>query len=94
MWTLVGGKAYQRSMLTFLGMMKELHIRHTAFVCLDDVCLRTAAALNATGLTYEFEGGDGKNRVGGIKFGATATFASLGVQALFMVRLACCSCCR
>ena len=26
--------------------MKELHINHIAFVCLDDVCLRTAAALN------------------------------------------------
>ena len=85
-WTLVGGKAYQRSMLTFLGMMKELHINHIAFVCLDDVCLRTAAALNTSGLTYAYEGGNEKIRVGGIKFGATATFASLGVQAFFMVR--------
>ena len=55
-----------------------------AFVCLDETCLRTAAALKMMALTYEFKG-NMKKRVGGIKFGATAEFARLGVPALFMV---------
>jgi hypothetical protein len=71
-------------MLTFKGMMDELNIKHAAFVCLDETCLRTAAALKMMALTYEFKG-NMKKRVGGIKFGATAEFARLGVPALFMV---------
>ena len=89
-WTLVGGKAYQASMLTFKAMMDDLSIKHAAFVCLDDICLQTAASLNMIGLSYEFKG-DREKRVGGIKFGATAAFAALGVPALFMVSFVSCS---